>query len=64
MNDPIAARNAMTTMDEIKRTSGPQTTNALRWEMALSGVPTRQWLALFKASGDPTAKVAPQRVEF
>jgi hypothetical protein len=54
----------MTTMDAIKRTSGPQTTNGRRWEMPLSGVPTREWLALFKASGDPTAKAAPQRVEF
>ena len=57
-------REEIAVTDAIKRTSGPQTTNALRWEMALSGVPTRQWLALFKASGDPTAKVAPQRVEF
>ena len=54
----------MMAADAIKRTSGPQTTNGRRWEMQLSGIPTREWLALFKASGDPTAKAAPQRVEF
>jgi hypothetical protein len=47
--------------DEIKRTSGPQTTNGRRWEVQLSASPSGAWLALFK---EFSARVLPQRVEF
>ena len=50
--------------DEIKRTTGPQTMNGRRWEMQLSAEPTREWLALFRASGESLAKTRPDRVEF
>jgi hypothetical protein len=53
-----------TSLDEIKRTSGPQTTNGRRWEVQLSGTPPRDWLELFKVSGEASATAAPQRIEF
>ena len=52
------------TMDEIKRSSGPQTTNGRRWEVQLTGTPPAEWLALFKAAGESSQKASPQRVEF
>ena len=51
-------------MDEIKRTTGPQTTNATRWEVQLSAIPSREWLELFKASGGCSKTAASRRVEF
>lgn len=51
-------------VDEIKRTTGPQTTNGRRWEVQLSAIPPGEWLGLFKASGESSAKALPQRVEF
>ena len=51
-------------VDEIKRTTGPQTTNGRRWEVQLSATPPGEWLALFKVSGEATAKVVPKLVEF
>ena len=54
----------MTQVDEIKRTTGPQTTNGRRWEVQLSATPPPDWLELFKASGEASKKVLPQRVEF
>lgn len=51
-------------MDEIKRTTGPQTTNGRWWEVQLSAVPPPDWLELFKVSGESSAKAVPQRVEF
>ena len=54
----------LTQVDEIKRTSGPQTTNGRRWEVQLSATPPGEWLALFKVSGEETAKAVPKRVEF
>ena len=54
----------ITHVDEIKRTTGPQTTNAARWEVQLNASPSREWLELFKVSGG-YSKVAPSsRVEF
>lgn len=53
-----------TRLDEIKRTSGPQTTNGRRWEVQLSATPPGEWLDLFKMSGESSAKAVPQRVEF
>ena len=51
-------------MDEIKRTTGPQTANGRRWEVQLSATPSSEWLHLFKASGEASARALPQRVEF
>jgi hypothetical protein len=54
----------MGSVDEIKRTTGPQTTNGRRWEVQLSATPPGEWLELFKASGESSAKALPKRVEF
>jgi hypothetical protein len=51
-------------VDEIKRTTGPQTTNGRRWEVLLSAIPPSEWLQLFKASGESSAGAVPKRVEF
>lgn len=51
-------------MDEIKRTTGPQTTNGRWWEVQLSASPPPDWLELFKLSGESSARALPQRVEF
>jgi hypothetical protein len=51
-------------VDEIKRTTGPQTTNGRRWEVLLSAIPPSEWLQLFKACGESSAGVVPKRVEF
>jgi hypothetical protein len=51
-------------MDEIKRTTGPHTTNGRRWEVQLSDTPSGEWLELFKVSGESSAKVLPKLVEF
>ena len=59
-----AGRAEVTQVDEIKRTSGPQTTNGRRWEVQLSATPPGEWLALFKVSGEATAKAVPKRLEF
>jgi hypothetical protein len=48
-------------VDEIKRTSGPQTMDGRRWEVQLSDTPSRDWLGYFKES---SVEVLPQRVEF
>ena len=59
------AREDISSMDEIKRTSGPQTTNGRRWEVQLSAIPSSRWLEIFKMSGESSqAKALPQRVEF
>ena len=55
---------SITQVDEIKRTSGPQTINGRRWEVQLSATPPIEWMALFKVSGESSAKALPQRVEF
>lgn len=53
-----------TRVDEIKRTTGPQTTNGRRWEVQLSATPSVGWMDLFKVSGESSARAVPQRVEF
>lgn len=53
-----------TRVDEIKRTTGPQTANGRRWEVELSATPPSEWLQLFRASGEASARALPQRVEF
>lgn len=55
---------SITQVDEIKRTSGPQTINGRRWEVQLSAPPPIEWMALFRVSGESSAKAVPQRVEF
>jgi hypothetical protein len=57
----LAEREDIAQVDEIKRTSGPQTTNGRRWEVQLSATPSGAWLELFKQF---SARVLPQRVEF
>jgi len=53
-----------TWVDEIKRTTGPQTVNGRRWEIQLSTTPSSDWLHLFRGSGEASARALPQRVEF
>lgn len=60
----IGADSENTRVDEIKRTTGPQTTNGRRWEVQLSTTPSSEWLDLFRVSGETSAKALPQRVEF
>lgn len=60
----LAAPDARTTVGEIKRTSGPQTTNGKRWEVQLSASPTREWLDLFKTAPEVSSAMAPRRLDF
>ena len=55
---------SFTQVDEIKRKTGPQTINGRRWEVQLSATPPIEWMALFRVSGESSAKAVPQRVEF
>lgn len=57
-------REEIAQVDEIKRTTGPQTANGRRWEVQLSAAPPGGWLELFKVSGESSTKTLPQRVEF
>ena len=61
---PPSGREAITHVDEIKRTTGPQTTNATRWEVQLNASPSREWIELFKVSGGCSKIAPPSRVEF
>ena len=49
---------------EIKRTSGPETPDGTRWHVQLSGVPTREWLELFKVSARASNGMSPLIVVF
>ena len=49
---------------EIKRTSGPQTTDGKRWEVQLSATPSREWRELFKTVAEFATTVVPRRLEF
>jgi hypothetical protein len=60
----IRTDSESTWVDEIKRTTGPQTANGRRWEVQLSTTPSSDWLHLFRASGEASARALPQRVEF
>lgn len=51
----------MISENEIKRTTGPQTTDGRRWEVQLSATPCGPWLEVFK---ECSAKALPNRVEF
>ena len=55
---------SITQVDEIKRKTGPQTINGRRWEVQLSATPSTEWMALFRVSGESSARAVPQRVEF
>src|SRR2546430_5595396 len=50
--------------DDIKRTTGPQTTDGKRWSVQLNNVPVRKWLELFGSAGESSSTALPQRVEF
>lgn len=58
------AETAVTHMDAIKRTTAPATTNGSRWQVELSAVPAREWLAFFKVSGKAAGAASPQVVVF
>ena len=60
----MAGPAAITHLDEIKRTTGPQTTDGKRWEAQLGAIPSREWLDLFRISAGSSSTAAPQRVEF
>jgi hypothetical protein len=51
-------------MDEIKRTTSPATKNGSEWEVRLSATPSREWLELFKLSGESSVTAVPRRVVF
>lgn len=55
---------AITEMDEITRTGPPTTTNGSHWEVTLSAAPSREWVELFKVSGESSPTALPQRVVF
>ena len=59
-----AAQEAITRMDEIKRTSAPETRNGSQWEVQLSASPPSQWLEFFKLAGESSAIAVPNRVVF
>jgi hypothetical protein len=63
-DEPGPVVKTTTDMDEIKRTSGPQTTNGKRWQVQINATPSREWRELFKASGDSTNAVTLRRLEF
>ncbi len=50
--------------EAIKRTTAPETSNGSRWQIQLSAVPTREWLAFFKISGRASGVASPQLVVF
>ncbi len=51
-------------MDQIKRTSPPETKNGHQWEVQLNGIPSPEWMELFKVSGEGSVTASPQRVVF
>lgn len=51
-------------IDAIKRTTAPATTNGSRWEVQLSGVPSREWLEFFKVAGSAVGVTTPKLVIF
>jgi hypothetical protein len=51
-------------MDDIKRITSPTTKNGHEWEVRLSTIPAREWLDLFKLSGEGSVTAVPRRVVF
>jgi hypothetical protein len=60
----LRPQEAITVMNEVKRTTPPETKNGTQWEIRLSAVPSREWLELFKVAGSSAGIAAPQRVVF
>jgi hypothetical protein len=58
------SQEAITRVDEIKRTTAPETRNGSEWEVGLSATPSREWLELFKVSGGSSVTAVPRRVVF
>ncbi|PYM16115.1 MAG: hypothetical protein DMD81_13400 [Candidatus Rokuibacteriota bacterium] len=56
--------NKVSSIDEIKRTTPPRTTNGTQWEVQLCAIPSREWLELFKLAGEASPTAGPQRVVF
>jgi hypothetical protein len=50
--------------DEIKRTSGPQTTDGKRWQVQINATPSREWRNLFKTLTESSSTLTPRRLEF
>jgi hypothetical protein len=57
-------REATIEADEIKRTSGPQTTDGKRWQVQINATPSREWRDLFRTIAESSSTVAPRRLEF
>jgi hypothetical protein len=51
-------------MDDIKRITSPETKNGNEWAVQLSAIPSREWLELFKLSGEASVTAVPRRVVF
>ena len=51
-------------MDDIKRTTAPETRNGSQCEVRLSAIPSRAWLELFTLSGESSVTSVSQRVVF
>lgn len=51
-------------MDDIKRTTAPETKNGSQWEVLLSAIPSPEWLRLFKLSGESSVTAASRRFVF
>jgi hypothetical protein len=49
-------------LDDIKRTSAPETRDGRQWQVQLNAIPSRDWLALFKLAA--SSLPVPQRVAF
>ena len=60
----MSRTDSNTWVDEIKRTTGPQTVNGRRWELQFSATPSSEWLHLFRGAGEASEKYLPRRVEF
>ena len=58
------AQEVIGRMGEIKRTAAPETRNGTQWEVQLSATPPREWLEMFKLSGESSPTAVPQRVVF
>lgn len=55
---------AITRIDDVRRTTAPETKNGTEWEVQLSTSPSREWLELFKLSRESFPGAVPGRVVF
>lgn len=51
-------------IDDIKRTTAPETRDGKQWEVQLSMSPPRPWQELFKLSGESSVTIVPKRIVF